>query len=242
MGQKVHPNSLRLKINRSWNSKWFINKREYATVLHEDLNLNRAIMKSRYARGGDIANIEFVRQPQRISVIIDTARPGVLIGSRGDNIERLSSELQKLTKKKLQIKIKEIKQPEKNAQIISINVARQLVQRSAFRRTLKMAVENAMRADAQGIKIKISGRLGGAEMSRSIEMIRGRVPLHTLRAQIDYGFSEAFTTYGTIGIKVWVFNGEVLTYNTKQDAGQLIKNKKNDQKKASQVSNASSVL
>lgn len=227
MGQKVNPHSLRLKINHSWNSKWFVDKRDYAEVLHEDLRLNRAIMKSSYTRGGDIANVEFIRQPQKISVIVDTARPGVLIGSKGENIERLSNELQKLTKRKLQIKIKEIKQPEKNAQIIALNVARQLNQRSAFRRTLKMAVENAVRSGVQGVKIKISGRLGGAEMSRSIALIRGRVPLHTLRAQIDYGFAESFTTYGTIGVKVWIFNGEVLNYNTKQDAGQLLKSKKN---------------
>lgn len=227
MGQKVNPISLRLKINRSWNSTWFADKKNYAELLHEDLRLNRAILSSRYARGGDIANIEFIRQPQKISVVVDTARPGVLIGSKGENIERLSNELQKLTQKKLQIKIKEIKQPERSAQIIALNVARQLVKRSAFRRTLKMAVENAMRAGVPGVKIKISGRLGGAEMSRTIALIRGRVPLHTLRAQIDYGFSAALTTYGTIGVKVWVFNGEVLTYNTKQDAGQLLKSKKN---------------
>ena len=236
MGQKVHPISLRLKITRSWNSKWFVDKREYANVLHEDLALNHAILTSRYTKGSDIANIEFIRQPQRISVIVDTARPGVLIGSKGENIERLSNELQKLTKTKIQIKIKEIKQPEKSAQIVALNVARQLLQRSAFRRTLKMAVENSMRAGVQGIKIKISGRLGGAEMSRSIALIRGRVPLHTLRAQIDYGFSEAFTNYGAIGVKVWIFNGEVLTYNTKQDAGQLLKGKKSSSRSPKQES------
>lgn len=239
MGQKVNPISLRLKINKTWNSKWFVDRREYADLLHEDLRLNRAIMNSRYTRGGDIANIEFIRQPQKVSVIVDTARPGVLIGSKGENIERLSTELQKLTHRKLQIKIKEIKQPEKNAQIIALNVARQLTQRSAFRRILKMAVENAIRAGVQGVKVKISGRLGGAEMSRSVKLIRGRVPLHTLRAQIDYGFAESFTTYGTIGVKVWIFNGEVLSYNTKQDAGQLLKSKKNRQQKSRPTSGRS---
>jgi len=124
MGQKVHPNGIRLKINRSWNSKWFVDKREYADVLHEDLMLNRAIMKSRYSKGGDISHIEFIRQPQKISIIIHTARPGVLIGNKGENIERLSASLQSLTSKKMQIKFKEIKNTEKNDQIIAINIAR----------------------------------------------------------------------------------------------------------------------
>lgn len=226
MGQKVHPYGLRLGINKTWKSKWYVNPRKYAETLHEDLALRKALADSPEARGAEISDIEIIRQPQRVTLMIHTARPGVIIGTKGANIEKISGRLQKITDKKLQIKIKEVKRPESDAQIVALNVARQLKGRSAFRRVLKMAVANCMKTGVQGIKIKISGRLGGAEMARSQEVKDGRIPLHTLRANIDYGFTEADTTFGKIGVKVWVFKGEVYGMDQKEDAGLLVKNKK----------------
>lgn len=226
MGQKVHPYGLRLGINKTWKSKWFVNPRVYAETLHEDLALRKALEESPEARGAEIGDIEIIRQPQRVTLMIHTARPGVIIGTKGANIEKISGRLQKITDKKLQIKIKEVKRPESDAQIVALNVARQLKGRSAFRRVLKMAVANCMKTGVQGIKIKISGRLGGAEMARTQEVKDGRIPLHTLRANIDYGFTEADTTFGKIGVKVWVFKGEVYGMDQKEDAGLLVKNKK----------------
>ena len=179
-------------------------------------------MDSPEAKGADIANVEIVRQPTRVTMTIETARPGVIIGAKGANIEKVTGRLQKLTDKKVSVKIKEIKKPDADAQIIAHNIARQLKGRAAFRRTLKMAVQNAMRGGVQGVKIKIAGRLGGADMSRVLELKDGRVPLHTLRADIDYGFAESITTFGVIGVKVWVFNGEILGTDQKEDAGQLV--------------------
>jgi len=226
MGQKVHPYGLRLGINKTWKSKWYVNPRVYAETLHEDLALRKALADSPETRGAEIGDIEIIRQPQRVTLMIHTARPGVIIGTKGANIEKISGRLQKITDKKLQIKIKEVKRPEADAQIVALNVSRQLKGRSAFRRVLKMAVANCMKTGVQGIKIKISGRLGGAEMARTQEVKDGRIPLHTLRANIDYGFAEADTTFGKIGVKVWVFKGEVYGMDQKEDAGLLVKNKK----------------
>lgn len=225
MGQKVNPVGLRLGINRTWNSRWYVDPREYAKTLHEDLLLRRSLLADRDARGAEISNIEIIRHPQRITVVVETARPGIIIGAKGSTIEKLGGRLQKLTGKSIQLKIKEVKRPDTNAQVIAQNVARQLRARSAFRRTLKMAVANAMRGGVQGIKIRVSGRLGGAEMSRTERYMDGRVPLHTLRANIDYGFAEADTTFGAIGVKVWVFNGEIYGKGTKEDAGLLVRKK-----------------
>lgn len=222
MGQKVNPYGFRLGINKDWKSRWYVTPKDYAKTLHEDLGLRKALLESPEAKGADISTIEIVRQPTRVTLTIETARPGVIIGSKGANIEKVTGRLQKLTDKKVSVKIKEIKKPDADAQIIANNVARQLKGRSAFRRTLKMAVQNAMRAGVQGVKIKISGRLGGADMSRVLELKDGRVPLHTLRANIDYGFTEAVTTYGVIGVKVWAFHGEILGTDQKEDAGQLV--------------------
>lgn len=226
MGQKVHPYGLRLGINKTWKSKWYVNPRNYAEILHEDLALRKALEQSPEARGAEIGDVEIIRQPQRVTLMIHTARPGVIIGTKGANIEKISGRLQKITDKKLQIKIKEVKRPEADAQIVALNVARQLKGRSAFRRVLKMSVANCMKTGVQGIKIKISGRLGGAEMARTQEMKDGRIPLHTLRANIDYGFAEADTTFGKIGVKVWIFKGEVYGMDQKDDAGLLARNKK----------------
>ena len=223
MGQKVHPYGLRLGVNKTWKSRWFVDPREYAKTLHEDLKLRKAIMDLPETKGADISDIEIVRQPQRITVVINTARPGVIIGSKGANIEKIGERLQKLVEKKVSIKIKEIKKPESDAQIVALNVARQLKNRGSFRKALKQAITNAMKNGAQGIKIMISGRLGGAEMARTMQLKEGRVPLQTLRADLDYGFAEAFTTYGAIGVKVWIFNGDVFERNGKDDAGVIVK-------------------
>lgn len=223
MGQKVNPYGLRLGINKGWKSKWYVDPREYANTLHEDLKLRRILEGLPETRNAEIADVEIIRHPQRITLMIQTSRPGVIIGTKGSNIEKIGSALQKAAGKKIQIKIKEVKRPETNAQIVALNVARQLRTRSSFRRTLKMAIGGAVKAGVQGIKIRIGGRLGGAEMSRVETQKSGRVPLHTLRADIDYGFAEARTTFGTIGVKVWIFNGEVLRKETKEDAGLLVR-------------------
>ena len=226
MGQKVNPIGLRLGINRTWSSKWYVDPREYADTLHEDLLLRKELMKCPETKGAEISDIEIIRHPQRVTIVIETSRPGIIIGAKGSNIEKIGARLQQVAGKKIQLKIKEVKQPDVNAQIIALNIARQLKSRSSFRRTLKMAVASAMRGGVQGIKIKISGRLGGAEMSRTEQYKDGRVPLHTLRANIEYGFAEADTTFGVIGVKVWVFNGEVYGKDRKEDAGLLVKKKK----------------
>ncbi len=222
MGQKVNPYGFRLGINKDWKSRWYVGPKDYAKTLHEDLQLRKAIMESPEAKGADIANIEIIRQPARVTLTIETARPGVIIGAKGANIAKLTGRLQKLTDKKVNVRIKEIKKPDVNAHVIGQNIARQLKNRMAFRRTLKMAVQNAMRGGVQGIKVKISGRLGGADMSRVLEVKDGRIPLHTLRADIDYSCTESITTFGVIGVKVWVFNGELLGNEQKEDAGQFV--------------------
>ncbi len=223
MGQKVNPYGLRLGINKGWKSKWYVDPREYANTLHEDLKLRRILEGLPETRNAEIADVEIIRHPQRITLMIQTSRPGVIIGTKGSNIEKIGSALQKAAGKKIQIKIKEVKRPETNAQIVALNVARQLRTRSSFRRTLKMAIGGAVKAGVPGIKIRIGGRLGGAEMSRVETQKSGRIPLHTLRADIDYGFAEARTTFGTIGVKVWIFNGEVLRKESKEDAGLLVR-------------------
>ena len=226
MGQKVNPVGIRLNINKTWRSKWFVDPREYADTLHEDLKLRKLLSSSPLTRGAEIADVEIIRHPQRITLVIQTSRPGVVIGTKGSNIEKIGNMLQQAAGRKIQIKIKEIKRAETDAQVIALNVARQLRTRGSFRRTLKMAVSSAMKAGVQGIKIRIAGRLGGAEMSRNETIKDGRVPLHTLRADIGYGFAEANTTFGTIGVKVWTFQGEVLRRDSKDDAGLLVRKRR----------------
>jgi small subunit ribosomal protein S3 len=223
MGQKVNPIGLRLGINRTWSSHWFASPRDYADLVLEDKKIRTMIETMPECKNSDIAEVEIVRHPQRVTVIIHTARPGVIIGIKGANIEKVGADIQKSLSRKVQIKIKEIKRADANATLIAQNVARQLLNRGSFRKALKTAASSAMKAGAQGVKIRVSGRLGGAEMSRTEEHKEGRVPLHTLRADIDYGFSEAHTTYGKIGVKVWIFNG--MNYGTEmnEDAGQLLR-------------------
>jgi small subunit ribosomal protein S3 len=229
VGQKVNPIGLRIGINKTWGSRWYVDPKEYANTLHEDLKLRKLIMDLPETKGADIAELEIIRHPQRITITIHTARPGVIIGAKGANIEKIGAELQKHVTKKIQIKIKEVRNADNSAQIIAQNIARQLLARSSFRRTMKQAIANALKkGNAQGVKVRLSGRLGGAEMSRTEEAKDGRIPLHTLRADIDYGFAEAQTTFGVIGVKVWVYNGMKYSKEQKEDAGALVRNKRRE--------------
>jgi small subunit ribosomal protein S3 len=227
VGQKVNPTGLRIGINKTWGSRWYVDPREYANTLHEDLKLRRFILDMPETRGADIAELEIIRHPQRITITIHTARPGVIIGVKGANIEKIGAELQKHVSKKIQIKIKEVRNADNNAQIIAQNISRQLLARSSFRRTMKKVISDAIKkGNAQGVKVRLSGRLGGAEMSRTEEAKEGRIPLHTLRADIDYGFAEAHTTFGSIGVKVWVYNGMKYGKEQKEDAGALVRKRR----------------
>ncbi|MDR2741825.1 MAG: 30S ribosomal protein S3 [Treponema sp.] len=229
MGQKVNPIGLRIGINKTWASRWYVDPKEYANTLHEDLKLRKIIMNMPETKGADIAEMEIIRHPQRITIVIHTARPGVIIGTKGANIEKIGQELQKYVTRKIQIKIKEVRNADNNAQIIAQNISRQLLARGSFRRTMKQAIANAIKkGNAQGVKVRLSGRLGGAEMSRTEEAKEGRIPLHTLRADIDYGFAEAQTTFGVIGVKVWVYNGMKYGKEQKEDAGALVRKRRGD--------------
>jgi small subunit ribosomal protein S3 len=206
MGQKVNPNGLRLGIIKGWDSNWY-GGRDFSEKLVEDEKI-RKYLNARIPKGS-IAKIVIERTLKRIIITINTARPGVVIGKGGKEVDTIKEELKKVTKKDVQINIYEIKRPEIDARLIGQQIAQQIEGRISYRRAMKQAISNAMRVGAQGIKIRISGRLGGAEMARTEEYKEGRVPLHTLRADIDYAISEALTVYGKIGIKVWVFKGEV---------------------------------
>ena len=228
MGQKVNPIGLRLGINKTWSSRWYASPREYADLLHEDLKIRAMLQTMPECKNADVADIEIIRHPQRVTIVIHTARPGVIIGTKGANIEKIGAIIQKELNKKVQIKIKEVKRAELNASLVAQNVARQLMGRASFRKTLKQGCFSTMKAGAQGIKIRVSGRLGGAEMSRTEEMKEGRIPLHTLRADIDYGFAEAHTTYGKIGVKVWLYSGMMYGSDQKDDAGLLLKKQRKE--------------
>ena len=207
MGQKVNPHGLRVGVIKDWDSKWYADA-EFSDFLVEDYNIRKYLKKKLYAAG--ISKIEIERASDRVKVIIYTAKPGVVIGKGGNEIEITKQELSKLTDKKVLVDIKEIKRPDRDAQLVAENIAQQLEKRIAFRRAMKQAVGRTMRLGAKGIKIACSGRLGGAEIARKESYREGSIPLHTLRADIDYGTAEAHTTYGRIGIKVWIFKGEVL--------------------------------
>ena len=208
MGQKVHPRGFRLGVIESSDSKWFA-RRDYRELLHEDLKLRKFLKQRLYHAG--ISKVEIERAANKAKINIYTARPGIVIGKKGAEIEKLKSELAKLTHKETFINIHEVRRPDLDAQLVAENVALQLERRVAFRRAMKEAVSRGMRMGAQGIKVHCSGRIGGAEIARSEWYREGRVPLHTLRADISYGVAEAKTTYGVIGVKVWVFRGEILT-------------------------------
>ncbi|MFH1738637.1 MAG: 30S ribosomal protein S3 [bacterium] len=214
MGQKVHPYGFRLGFIKDWNSRWYAEK-DYADFLHEDLAIREAI-KKRLSHAA-ISRIEIERFTQRMRVNIYAARPGIIIGRKGAEVERLKAILARLTDRQVHITIKEVKVPDLEAQLVAENVAMQLVRRVSFRRAMKKSQQATMTAGAQGVKIMVAGRLGGSEMSRTEWYREGRVPLHTLRANIDYGFTEARTTYGQIGVKVWIFKGEVIGEQPKQE-------------------------
>jgi small subunit ribosomal protein S3 len=207
MGQKVNPIGLRIGIIEDWRSKWFGGK-NYATWLHEDLAIRKAV-KAKLRHTG-VSRIDIERAANRVKVTIHSAKPGVIIGKKGQGIDQLRGDLQKLTAGNVNLNIQEIRKPDVDAQLVAENVAQQMERRVSFRRAMKKAVQSTMRGGAKGIRIHCAGRLGGAEMSRREQYLHGRVPLHTLRAHIDYGFAEAHTTYGVIGVKVWIFKGEIL--------------------------------
>jgi len=207
LGQKVNPIGLRLGIIKTWESRWYAGK-QYADYILEDHKIRRFVKKKLYHAG--VSRIEIERSSKKIRLRIYTSRPGIVIGKKGSEISQLKNDVEKLTSHEILIDIQEVRKPETNAQLVAENVAMQIERRVAFRRAMKRAVTSAMRFGAQGIKIAAGGRLGGAEMARSEWYREGRVPLHTLRADIDYGFAEAKTTYGLIGIKVFIFKGEIL--------------------------------
>lgn len=208
MGQKVNPIGFRLGVIRTWESKWFA-KADFAKLLHEDLKLRNFLKKRLYSSG--VSKIEIERAANKAKINIFTARPGLIIGKKGSEVETLKKDLAKLTDTEIFLNIQEVRKPELDAQLIAENVAMQLERRIAFRRAMKKSVQSSLKFGAKGIRITCSGRLGGAEMSRTEWYREGRVPLHTLRADIDYGFAEAKTTYGIIGIKVLVYKGDILT-------------------------------
>ncbi len=207
MGQKVNPIGFRLGVIKTWDSKWYA-EADFAKLLHEDLKLRKFLKKRLYNSG--VSKIEIERAANKAKINIFTARPGLIIGKKGSEVETLKKELNKLTDKEVYLNIQEVRKPELDAQLVAENVALQLERRIAFRRAMKKSVTSALKFGAKGIRITCSGRLGGAEMSRTEWYREGRVPLHTLRADIDYGFAEAKTTYGIIGVKVLIFKGEVL--------------------------------
>jgi len=213
LGQKVHPIGFRLGIIRTWESRWYAES-DYAKLLHEDIKLRNYLKKRLFHAG--ISKIEMERAASKVKIHIHAARPGIIIGKKGSEVEVLKRELAKLTDNEIFINIQEVRKPEIDAQLVAESVALQLERRVAFRRAMKKSVGQALKFGAQGIKINCSGRLGGAEMSRTEWYREGRVPLHTLRADIDYGFAEAKTTYGLIGVKVLIFKGEVLAPNQHQ--------------------------
>jgi small subunit ribosomal protein S3 len=205
MGQKVHPIGFRLGFNKTWRSRWYAEK-EYADLLHEDLLLKKDL-KKRFAHAG-VSRIEIERAANKLKITIYTSRPGIIIGRKGQEVDKLKQEVQKRTGKEVFINIQEILKPELDAQLVSESVALQLEKRIAFRRAMRKAVDAALRFGARGIKIRVSGRLNGAEIARSEWYLHGQLPLHTLRADVDFGFHEAHTTFGQIGVKTWIYRGE----------------------------------
>ncbi len=207
MGQKTHPIGYRLGIIKTWESRWFA-KKGYTDLLHEDIKMRRIIKENLFHAG--VSKIEIERAGQKVRVIIHTARPGIIIGKKGAEVDKLKKDMEKMTGKQVSIDIKEIRKPEVDAQLVAENIALQLEKRIAFRKAMKKSVNSAQRFGAQGIKVACAGRLAGAEIARASWYREGRVPLHTLRADIDYGTAEAKTTFGRIGVKVWIYKGDIL--------------------------------
>ncbi len=218
MGQKTHPKLFRIGVIESWDSKWYA-RHDYAKLLHEDLKIKK-FLKTRLYHAG-ISKIEIERAANKAKINIHTARPGIVIGKKGAEIEKLKEELARLASREIYLNIIEVRRPDLDAQLVSENVALQLARRVAFRRAMKESVSRAMRMGAQGIKIQCAGRLGGSEIARTEWYREGRVPLHTLRADVNYGFAESRTTYGVIGVKAWIFRGEILTAEEEQQKAAL---------------------
>ncbi len=208
MGQKVNPNGLRLGINKDWDSKWYANKKDFSKYLANDVKIREYFEKDQKANG--ISKVQIERNSKRTEVIVHTAKPGVIIGRGGEQIEAMKKDLSKLVNEDIQISIVDIKKPDINAQIVADSIAAQIENRASFRMAQKRAIRNAMKVGAKGIKTLVSGRLGGADMARSEGYTEGTIPLHTLRADVDYATSEADTTFGKIGVKVWIYKGEIL--------------------------------
>jgi small subunit ribosomal protein S3 len=216
MGQKVHPTGFRLGIVKDWTSKWYADSKEYPDLLNTDLDV-REFLRKKLAHAS-VSAIEIQRPAKNARIVIHTARPGIVIGKKGEDIEALRAEVSKMMGVPVHIGVEEIRKPELDAYLVAESIAGQLERRIMFRRAMRRAVTNAMRLGAEGIKVRVAGRLNGAEIARSEWYREGRVPLHTLRADIDYGFAEANTTYGVIGIKVWIFKGEIFTKTEKPEA------------------------
>jgi small subunit ribosomal protein S3 len=215
MGQKVHPYGFRLGVTKNWRSRWFA-KQDYSKLLHEDLELKESLLTRLKAAG--VSSIEVDRPGNKLRITIRTSRPGIIIGRKGAEIEKLKGDLAKKTKREVFIDIQEVHRPELDAQLVSESIALQLEKRVAFRRAMRKAVDSALRFGCKGIKVRVSGRLNGAEIARSEWYLQGQLPLHTLRADVDYGFSEAYTTYGVIGVKVWIYKGEVLEGSSRRSS------------------------
>ncbi len=211
MGQKVNPVGLRLGINKTWDSRWYANDTEYGALLHEDVRIREALMED--LKQAAVSKIVIERPHKKARVSIHSARPGIVIGKKGADIEKLRKKVARMTDSEVHINIVEVRKPELDATLVAAGIAQQLERRVAFRRAMKRAVQSAMRLGAEGIRISCGGRLGGAEIARSEWYREGRVPLHTLRADIDYGFATANTAYGTCGVKVWVFKGEIMQHD-----------------------------
>src|SRR6059058_2502335 len=211
MGQKINPVGLRLGINRTWDSRWFADGPEYGRLLHEDIKVRRQLKKRLYQAG--VSRIIIERPHKKCRITIYAARPGVVIGKKGADIEKLRKDVSDMTEGEVFLNIIEVRKPETDAQLVAESIAQQLERRVAFRRAMKRSMQSAMRLGAKGVRICVAGRLGGAEIARMEWYHEGRVPLHTLRADIDYGFAEAHTTYGIIGVKTWIFKGEVLEHD-----------------------------
>jgi len=208
MGRKVHPIGFRLGINKTWEGRWYAEGREYVTQLHQDFAL-RKLVQNEAPRAG-VSRIEIERFPGKVKVVVHTAKPGILIGRKGENVKKVRQSLEALVGKKIDLEIKEIKAPDLDAYLVATNIADQLERRISYQRAMKRAIQQAMRQGAQGIRVEVSGRLSGAEMARTVNMREGRVPRQTLRADIDYHQTEALTTYGRIGVKIWIYRGEVM--------------------------------
>ncbi len=222
MGQKVNPIGLRLGINRGWDSIWFAKKKEFGKYLIEDFKIRQYIKKNIVNSG--VSEIIIERSSKKCTVSIHTSRPGFVIGKKGADIEKIKKNISKITENEVLINIKEIKKPELNANLVAENIAQQLVKRIAYRRAMKRAMQSAMRLNAKGIKVMVSGRLAGNEIARTEWLREGSIPLHTLRANLDYGEAEALTTYGIIGVKVWIYKGELFEKDVEKEKTERVRN------------------